>query len=492
MKKTTLLLLITAIITSSSLFGQDTISKEDIEKNYSAKMGNLRFQRNYVQFANIKNDEIQTETLKVYNQWRKPIDFHFKNNPDYIICKAIPASLESGKEGIILVSFDAKKKNDFGYVFYRLGIQTTDSLEPMKLFNVSANITEDFSKLTPEQLENAPVIKFKNEKYNFGEVTSGTKVKYNFEFTNEGKSDLIIRKTKASCGCTASNPEKTILKPGESSYIAINFNTAGRKGSQNKTITVICNDPKNFQKILFVAGKVIDKPKYQPEIFPIAMGNLSFKTNHLAFQVITNKEILTDSIAIFNNAKTPMNLGLSNLPEWLNVKTNPTILPPNEKGYITISYDGSKRNDFGLIFDSIVLVTNDYKEPEKTVTISAKVLPDFSQLTKEELMNAPKIVFNTDNYNFGKLTKDSKIKHKFEFTNNGKSNLIILKTISSCDCLEIKSNKTKIKKGKSAKLSIVFNTEGRTKDQQHIITIITNDPTNPEIDLNIGGEIEFE
>ncbi|MFC2111470.1 DUF1573 domain-containing protein [Bacteroidota bacterium] len=256
MKNAIILLFITALLTGSSLNGQNTISKEDIEKNYSAKMGNLRFHRNYVQFANIKNDEIQTETLKVYNEWYKPIEFHFKNIPAYITCKAIPQSLEAGKEGIILISFDAKKRNEYGYTFYRLGIQTTDSIDAMKLFNVSANITEDFSKLTPKQLEDAPIIKFKNEKYEFGEVTNGTKVTYNFEFTNEGKSDLIIRKTKASCGCTATNPEKTLLKPGESSFIKIVFNTSGRKGTQHKSITVICNDPKNFQKILHVQGKV--------------------------------------------------------------------------------------------------------------------------------------------------------------------------------------------------------------------------------------------
>ncbi|MCF8298455.1 MAG: DUF1573 domain-containing protein [Saprospiraceae bacterium] len=254
MKKATILLFISSIIVGS-LFGQSTIDQASIDKNYSAKMGNLRFDKNYIQFANIKNDEIQTETLKVYNEWYKPIDFYFKNIPDYITCKAVPSTLKPGKEGIILITFDAVKKNEFGYIFYRLGIQTNDSLETMKLFNLSANVTEDFSKLTPKQLENAPIIKFKNEKYDFGEVSSGEKVKYNFEFTNEGKSDLIIRKTKASCGCTASNPEKTVLKPGESSYIAINFNTAGRKGSQSKTVTVISNDPKNFQKILFIQGK---------------------------------------------------------------------------------------------------------------------------------------------------------------------------------------------------------------------------------------------
>lgn len=248
-------MLLSAII-SVSLIAQNNLTKEEIKAQYAAKMGNLRFNKSYIQFSNIKFGEIQTETLNVYNEWHKPITFSFQNIPPYITCKAIPKTLEAGKAGKILVVFDTKKRNQYGYDFYRLGINTNDSIQSMKLFNVSANITEDFSKLTPKQKENAPIIKFTSEKHDFGEVTSGTKVTYSFGFKNIGKSDLIIRKTKASCGCTATNPEKTLLKPGESSNIKIVFNTSGRKGTQHKTVTVISNDPKHFQKILHIQGKV--------------------------------------------------------------------------------------------------------------------------------------------------------------------------------------------------------------------------------------------
>jgi len=259
MKKVTLVFLAVIFIFNINIFGQKKLSpieQQKIEQKYPSRMGNLLFDKNYVVFQNIKSFEIKTETLKVYNDWYKPINFYFKNIPNYISCKAVPSTLKGGEAGVILVSFDAPKRNDFGYVFYRLGIQTTDSLQPMKLFNISANITEDFSKLTPKQIANAPVIVFKTEKYSFPEVTTGTNVTYNFEFSNQGKTDLIIRKAKASCGCTAIQPEKKTLKPGESSKIKVVFNTRGRKGAQHKTVTIISNDPKNFQKILHIQGTV--------------------------------------------------------------------------------------------------------------------------------------------------------------------------------------------------------------------------------------------
>jgi len=75
--------------------------------------------------------------------------------------------------------------------------------------------------------------------------------------TNSGKSDLHIRKVKASCGCTAVQPEKNVIAPGESVNIKTVFNSAGKTGNQNKTVTIITNDPKKSKLILWVKGEVI-------------------------------------------------------------------------------------------------------------------------------------------------------------------------------------------------------------------------------------------
>jgi hypothetical protein len=138
-------------------------------------------------------------------------------------------------------------------------LTANDSLQPDKTINVSMNVVEDFSKLTPEELANAPKIKFDKTTFNFTTAKQGDKVECTYNFTNEGKSDLIIRKVKAACGCTATNPEKTTLKPGESSKFNATFNTAGKEGKQYKTITIISNDPTNASMMLTIEGNV-EKP----------------------------------------------------------------------------------------------------------------------------------------------------------------------------------------------------------------------------------------
>ena len=92
--------------------------------------------------------------------------------------------------------------------------------------------------------------------YNFGTVTEGEKVTYNFRFKNTGKKPLIITNTTASCGCTVpEKPEKPILS-GETAFIKVVFNSKGKAGMNNKTITVTSNARPEFPQLL-LNGEVV-------------------------------------------------------------------------------------------------------------------------------------------------------------------------------------------------------------------------------------------
>jgi len=96
-----------------------------------------------------------------------------------------------------------------------------------------------------------PVITFTQDKINMGDVKQGPQVNGEFEFTNTGRSVLIIKGIKPSCGCTGViADEKKEFQPGESGKIKFTFNTEGRSGVNEKTITVETNDPKNTTKTI--------------------------------------------------------------------------------------------------------------------------------------------------------------------------------------------------------------------------------------------------
>jgi hypothetical protein len=109
----------------------------------------------------------------------------------------------------------------------------------------------------------SPKIVFKEDVHDFGHVPRGPELQYNFKFTNKGSAVLKIERVQTSCGCTgATVGEKTEYKKNESGEIKITFNTQGRSGHQEKTVSVFSNDPENPQKDLKISCEV-DEPEDQ-------------------------------------------------------------------------------------------------------------------------------------------------------------------------------------------------------------------------------------
>jgi hypothetical protein len=49
---------------------------------------------------------------------------------------------------------------------------------------------------------------------------------------------MIISNAKGSCGCTVPQWPKEPIAPGSQGEISVQFNSKGKKGSQNKTVTL--------------------------------------------------------------------------------------------------------------------------------------------------------------------------------------------------------------------------------------------------------------
>lgn len=84
-------------------------------------------------------------------------------------------------------------------------------------------------------------ITFESTEFNFGEIRAGEKVKYKFKFKSSGKAPLVIESASPSCGCTVPDYPKQPIQPNETGEIAIEFDSAGKDGKQDKTVTVKSN-----------------------------------------------------------------------------------------------------------------------------------------------------------------------------------------------------------------------------------------------------------
>ncbi|MFY0604837.1 MAG: DUF1573 domain-containing protein [Flavobacteriaceae bacterium] len=107
-----------------------------------------------------------------------------------------------------------------------------------------------FSSIAQEKAE----FKFVKEIIDYGKIAQNSNGVRVFEFTNIGKTPLVISRVQASCGCTVpKKPENPIL-PGEKGKIEVSYDTK-RVGGFSKSITIFSN-AKNERKVIRIKGMV--------------------------------------------------------------------------------------------------------------------------------------------------------------------------------------------------------------------------------------------
>jgi len=235
-----------------------------MEDDYPIQMSGLRLKSNHIAFVKIFNNEIKTDSVQVVNTSAEDVKITFEKSPAHIKIKAVPETLKPNAKGIIIATYDGLKKTDWGFIMDRVDVVLNGKFDANNRLSISAIIVEDFTKLTPEQRANAPKANFETKEFNFGTIKEGELANYNFKLTNDGKTDLLIRKVKASCGCTAVAPAETVIKPGQSTTIKTTFNSSGKPGKQNKSVTIITNDPDNSNVTLRISGNVekVEQPQH--------------------------------------------------------------------------------------------------------------------------------------------------------------------------------------------------------------------------------------
>ena len=248
--------------------GNVTPRPKTVEDIYPRLVGPLRFKSAHISFTRIKPKEKKKETIEFINPTDKPIKIEFDRVPKHIslsvngsqattINSSSNNVIEAGKKGTITATYDAGAKNDWGFVYDQIFLKLDGVTNYKNRISVNANIQEDFASWSAEKKAKAAKISVDNKVFDFGQIKKGEKASHTYYITNTGKSDLIIRKVKASCGCTAIKPAKTVIAPGEKTEITATFNSTGKSGRQNKSVTVITNDPLASNVLLRIQGTVI-------------------------------------------------------------------------------------------------------------------------------------------------------------------------------------------------------------------------------------------
>jgi hypothetical protein len=99
--------------------------------------------------------------------------------------------------------------------------------------------TSGHEQVDPDRL---PAIAFDSLRRDMGLIVQGAKVTKRFQFTNTGGAPLVITNVHSVCGCTVGKDwPKEPIAPGEGGSIEVVFDSEGRSGRQEKTVTVVTN-----------------------------------------------------------------------------------------------------------------------------------------------------------------------------------------------------------------------------------------------------------
>lgn len=338
--------------------------------------------------------------------------------------------------------------------------------------------------------ENKSTIFFRNKACDLGEIFEDKGIlNAVFMFSNSGNTPLIIQRVVSSCDCAVVDWPKEPILPGARSDIKVAFNPKGRVGKFEKLITVYSNADQPTV-VLTLSGVVKEKQKELFDIYNRVVGDFRFKNTLASFNRMYNDEERVDTVLYIYTGKESAKIGarLNNLP-YLKVKFVPEIIKPNEKGLILVYFDAKAKNDWGFVAERFSLTQNDKDIVGSMITVTASIEENFSALNEVQRANAPKIDMAIQNFEFGEVVEGDLIEKDFEFTNVGKSDLIIRKIKASCGCTTVEPADKIIRPGKSSSVKASVKTNGFSGRIAKTVTIITNDPLNPSVVIRFTATV---
>ena len=202
----------------------------------------------------IKNEYVVRE-FQFMNTAKKAISYLDKyDGPAYIRVNVEPKTIQPGETGVVRIGYNGKLRDAYGYQTDNVVIHTDDEQQPLKSFNVLATLEDYFPEQTPREAAKSPRLLLNQTSLDFGRVRQNQATTKEVTVTNLGQSVLELRSIQGNCTCIKTESDRKALKSGQSTTIKISYDPQDRKGTQQKSVTIYSNDPKDpVQRIVFTA-----------------------------------------------------------------------------------------------------------------------------------------------------------------------------------------------------------------------------------------------
>ncbi|WP_291529409.1 DUF1573 domain-containing protein [Bacteroides sp. UBA939] len=328
------------------------------------------------------------------------------------------------------------------------------------------------------------------ETCNLGQIEWKRPVTVQYVITNTGDKPLILNNVEPSCACSVAQWTETPIAPGEKGTVTVEFD-AEALGHFDKSVTIYNNAQPNLAYLYFT-GEVIKEVKDFTKPYPYLIGQIRIDKNELDFPDTHRGEKPVIRIGVVNLSGRSYEPVLMHLPSYLDMKVEPNVLQEGEKGLITLTLNTEKLNDLGLTQASVYLsrFTGDKVSDENEIPLSAILLPDFSELSDAGKANAPVVRLSETDIDLSVIPANkNRIQHDIQLTNAGRSPLHISKLQVFNPAVGVNLKKSVLRPGETTRLRVTVDKKSIVRKKRHLrILMITNDPVQPKVEINIKAE----
>lgn len=308
-----------------------------------------------------------------------------------------------------------------------------------------------------------------------------------FAFKNKGDKPLEILKVIPSCGCTTADWPREKIEPGGVGLITSVYD-ARMLGTFYKELAVYTTASAE-PVYLSMEGRVVSELLDFTGDFPIDLGSVRLNTNYLEFDNVNRGDHPVCEFQVVNLERTPYSPELMHLPAYLSMECIPEVIAGGKVGRVRLTLDSDKLGMLGLNQTRIFLsrYMGDKIGESNEILVSAVLLPDFSNLSEEELERAPQIQFSAKEIDFGSLNGKKKLTQTITITNAGQEPLDIRSVQVFNQALSVSVNKRVIAPGKTAIMKVTVNAQFlKNARNRPRVLLITNDPLHAKEVINVN------
>ena len=329
--------------------------------------------------------------------------------------------------------------------------------------------------------------------HNFGDIMLGSgPVSCEFKVRNIGDKPAVIYNVVSSCGCTDVTWTREPLMPGKTGSISVTYSNDEGAYPFDKSLTVYFSDVKK-PVILKVRGVSITEKQPLSQLYPMHYGPLGLRDRVFKCGNLEQGGHKSNAVMVANISDSPIKIGFEDVSDNLSIKISPNPIPAQSTAEMSFTVT-SDRDRWGKnhYWATPVINGKRYKnaDGQDDIGVWAFTKENFGDLTEEQKAKGPRPMFETSTYSFGKIRKGETVHAEFTFRNEGQKDFCVYR-VNSDACCWSHSTIPVAAPGED----VTFRVHVDTKDMPlgealTIVTLTTNSPLRPIVNLFVAGWIE--